>query len=144
MQYTIYDAPKEKSQEGSVWIKQSGIRQNSIVKIKLKASGKYILCEAKPMDYDFLKNYERQHPGESKIDRPEQSIVMNLWYRSCLNNLKVKNEYDIEITSANLLWDKINACRQHPQISVRSTTWLGLTSLALGTSGLFLGIISLL
>jgi len=144
MQYTIYDAPKEKSQEGGVWIKQSGIRQNSIVKIKLKASGKCFLCEAKQMDYDFLKNFTKQHPNGLKIDHPEQSIVMNLWYRSCLNNLKVQNQYNIEITSVNNLWDKINACRQHPQISVRSTTWLGMTSLALGASGLFLGIISLL
>ncbi len=96
------------------------------------------------MDYDFLKNFERQHPGGLEIKHPEQSIVMNSWYRSYLNNLKPQNQYEIEITPTNFFWDKINACRQHPQISVRSTTWLGLTSLALGASGLFLGIISLL
>ena len=144
MQYTIYDAPKDKSQAGRVWIKQSGIRQNSIVKIKLKASGKCILCEAKQMDNDFLKNFKKKHPNGLQIDHPEQSIVMNAWYRSRLNNLKIQNQYNIEIISVNNFWDKINACRQHPQLSVRSTTWLGLTSLALGVPGLFMGIISLL
>ena len=144
MQYTIYDAPEEYSQDGVVWIKQPGIRQNSIVKIKLRASGKCINCQARQMDYNFLKNFERQHPVGTKIDHPEQSIVMNMWYRSCLNNLKVQNQYDIEVASSNFFWDKINACRQHPQLSIRSTTWLGITSVALGATGLFLGIISLL
>ena len=144
MEYTIYDSPKEESNEGCIWIKQSGIPQRSIVRVKLKASGKCIFCEAMQMDYAFLRDFERKHPGGLKVDHPDQSIVMNEWYRSCLNNLKIKNCYNMEIESANHLWGRINACLQHPQISVRSTAWLGITSLGLGASGLFLGIISLL
>ncbi|MCD6390126.1 MAG: hypothetical protein J7L69_12000 [Desulfobulbaceae bacterium] len=144
MEYTIYDSAKEESNEGCVWIKQSGIPHRSVVRVKLKAIDKCIFCEALQMDYAFLKDFEKKHSGGFKIDHPDQSIVMNDWYRSCLNNLKNKNSYKMEIASANHLWGKINACLQHPQVSVRSTTWLGIISLGLGASVLFLGIISLL
>lgn len=137
----LFAALREDTQQGWVWIKNSSILPRSIIKIQNSSNGKSIYCEASQIDQNFLKNYNQAPRRE--ISDPENSIVINGWFRHLLGNLSTNSEAHIKIESSNSWFGKFRACTHHPQVVVRVAAWLGLISVGLGFIGVILGMISL-
>ncbi|TXH48362.1 MAG: hypothetical protein E6Q87_06245 [Cellvibrionales bacterium] len=136
----LFAALREESQQGWVWICDKNIPARSIVKITNLSNGNVIYCEALQIDENFINIYN-QSP-RIKIKNPNDSIVINSWYRAALGNPLSQSDAALVIKSSNNLWGKFKACTDHPQVSVRLTTWISTISLLLGIFGFALGLLS--
>jgi hypothetical protein len=145
--YRIYAALHEDIAEGFVWLKDADLPARRIVRIVRKGSGprKSVFCEALQLEKNFLTRYNNEAERRCKIEGGDEpsALVINHWYRTKLGKpglpLETKNDYQLEITSANSLRGRICACMQHPQVVVRVATWLGVIGVALGLLGLGFG-----
>lgn len=137
----IYAALEDAIGEGFVWLAKAELPARCVVKIANPICNRSVFCEALQIEKNFLTNYNRN--PRLAITCPESSIVMSGWYRARLGGLETQQDYPLEITAANNCWGKLRACMHHPQIVVRVAAWLGLISVALGTIGVLLGIISI-
>jgi hypothetical protein len=112
------------------------------VKITNQGSKRSVFCEALQFERNFLAKYSGS-PPRIAIDKPESAIVMSAWYRARLGDLETQHDYPLSVVSANSWYGKFRACADHPQTVVRVAVWLGVISVALGMSGVALGLISL-
>jgi len=142
IRYKIFFSLFEEMNSGWVWIGTPKVNQRAIIKITNKENGKKIYCEALLIDNNFLNKYN--NVPRIFIENSDNPIVINEWYRKKLGNIEAQSEYDLEIEEKDNLWGKLRACSHHPQIIVRTSTWLCIISAILGLLGLFLGIISLI
>lgn len=129
------------AQQGWVWLDQPDLEPRSIVRIRNRASGESVFCEALQIDTNFLKTYN-QAPRCSICDT-RSAIVMNSWYRAKLGQLRTRSEADLHVEPAPHWLSKFKACTHHPQVIVRVAAWLGLISVLLGFIGVVLGAMSL-
>jgi len=147
--YKLYAALHEDIAEGFVWLKQAGLPARSVVKIVRSGSDKSqsVFCEALQLEKNFLTRYNNEHRCKISADDGSSVLVISHWYRTKLGKpgvpLETKNDYQLEITSANSLRGRICACMQHPQLAVRVATRLGLIGFVLGVLSLFLGALSI-
>ena len=134
----IYSAFREDSHQGWVWLQMPNLPARSIVKIKNTENGKSIYCETLQIDRNFLTFYNKLPRIE--ITNPQNTLVINGWYRAKLGGLNSQTDIEITVTPFNSWYGKFMACIDHPQTIVRVAAWLGAISVALGILGLILGL----
>lgn len=141
----LFAALREDTQQGWVWLQNPTFRTRSIVRITNPNNKKSIYCEALQIDKNYLNTYN-QSPRFT-ISNPQESLVINGWYRDRLGNLSTQSDVQLNITPCNSLWGnwwgKLRACTDHPQIVVRVAFWLGAIGLFLGVIGFMLSVIGL-
>lgn len=142
MKYRIFAATRDEIDSGWVWIGTPKLNHRTIVRITNKDNKKRIYCEALSIDHNFLTEYNK--PPRISIESPDQTLVINSWYRSRLGDIPSQTEYDIEIRASDNIWGKFRASLGHPQTVVRLAMWLGIISVILGIAGIGFGIIGLL
>jgi len=164
--FTIYAALKEDINSGWVWtVLDPNVRQRSIVKITCPTTKKSVYCEALAIENNYLDDYNGRHttlkiPLKKEKDRWDEEvrryvpkydrlnpISMNEWYRNKLGGerpLKTQVVCFFEMSVRNDWWGRFQATRQHAQVSVRLSAWLGLLGLGLGIVGVLLGVIAVI
>jgi hypothetical protein len=137
----IYACLSNDISEGFVWLLKPGLSARSIVRITNPDNGRSVFCEALQIDQNFLREYNSSQ-SRALIDRPDSSLVIGAWYRARLG-LDTRRDYPLGVAAAESWLGKLRACMEHPQSVVRVAAWLGIISVALGLTGVALGIISL-
>lgn len=141
--FQVFASLFEESNSGWVWMPKEGdFTSRDHIEIKVPANRKSCVCWCRIIDANFLRNYNM--PPRLKIDKAEQALVINDYYRGILD-IKSNHEYEVEITRVKR-WQyhkKIQALLCHPDNSIKLATWLALWSVFLGVVGIFLGILSL-
>lgn len=135
----LFASMREDVQQGWVWLQDPSLPSRSIVKIKNSNNGKVVYCEALQIDSNFLTAYNEPGSRRLKISAPQESLVINGWYRAALGGLSTQTEATLSIKASNTWWGKFKACTHHPQTVVRVAAWLGLVSVILGLLGAALG-----
>lgn len=136
--YKVLAAMRQDLNEGWVWLSSAGFEPRSIIKIKNKKNGEVVFCECLEIDDNFL--YEYNNPPREHINKDENTIVINSWYRKRLGGIETKTNQELEIRAANKWWGKLRFNWGHPQVVVRMATWLALLSLGLGILGVLLSL----
>lgn len=112
-------------------IAQEGTRQ--IVKISHNSYS--IHSEVLVFDKDFTDDYNKMFP-KLAFEPCDHVIMLNRWYRERLGIKEWQHgetpQVTLKISLCNTFHAKILACLDHPQTSVRVSTWLGIISVTLG------------
>lgn len=132
--FKIYAAKTEDVNQGWVWLVGCKYPQRSIVKLSANCTSKYVYCETRSIDKNFINDYNESEHTE-KIDEPDSALVAAEWYRIRLG-VEKGTKAEIKVTLANNCYGHIRACLAHPQLVVRLATWLGLLSVVLGLIGI--------
>lgn len=135
----LFAALREDSQQGWIWLQNSGFPARSIIKITNPLNKKAVYCEALQIEENFLSLYNSQSHRKT-ITNPQSSIVINGWYRAKLGDLSTQTEVALKIQPCNSWWRRwwgcFRACTDHPQVVVRVAAWLGCISVGLGLFGI--------
>jgi hypothetical protein len=164
MMFEVRPALVENIDSGSVWVTLSSeIPSRSVVKISKKAPGKEkaknIYCEALAVGAHFVERYNSDHveslrlavtfDPSSKRALPDSDgkglIFLSASYRTRLGGTKEFEEFEdheLSVSRADGWFGRTRACLQHPQVSVRLGTVLGLLGFGLGILGIALGVVA--
>jgi hypothetical protein len=138
--FRIYPAKTEDVSQG--WVRLGGcdLPHRSTVRLSTNDVRKSVVyCEVLSIDDNFIRDYNQPSEGRNRISDPQSALVAAEWYRTRLG-LQKGAEAEIEVTSANHVFGRVNACLAHPQVVVRVATWLGIWGFVLGVVGIVLGV----
>ncbi len=161
MKFEVRPAPVENIASGSVWVTlPSELPPRSVVKITNcdpgPDAGRHVYCEALAIGSYFVERYnlrmaepqrlkELRYSDESKraLDYQGKGLIfISDYYRRHLGKaFEDFADHELTITRADGWVNHTRACLQHPQISIRLATQLGLLGLMLGILGTVLGAI---
>lgn len=138
--YKVLAATRADMNEGWVWLSshEHEFSPRSIIKIRNRSNNMIVYCEALKIDENFINEYNKL--PRTPINRNENTIVINGWYRKHLGEVETKQIHDLEISEANRFLGKFRASTGHPQHVVRLATWLSLISFGLGILGICLAL----
>ena len=155
--YIIRAALRDETNEGWVWMAGSGYRSRTIVRITVPDGTRKAFCQVRQIDENFLDHYNQSDKEKSRlvregkkhridIDPKTPTIVMSEWYRDALGGFSTttkKNgwkEIELEFQpydhGLKHLLGQLLAASQHPDISVRLGTRLGVLGTWLGLMGI--------
>jgi hypothetical protein len=146
MNYVVYAALAEETNEGWVWVQQPQLPTRTLIKILNTTTNRSIFCVSRQIDPNFLADYndEKKH-NTIKINDPAKAIVISEWYRDALGgfptSFKASADAPIppliitEKRPRNVTWSIRAAC-QHPESAVRIGTRLGVLGGWLGILGI--------
>jgi hypothetical protein len=134
--YTIFAALSDETNERWVWFRCPPFPTRTIVKVHYPKTGRTIFCESRKIDPNFLEQYNgKEHT--LKIQNECEALVISKWYRNALGGFETKGKVDLEITQSKCrTWGSLRASCNHPDISVRVGTRLGVLGTWLGFVGL--------
>jgi hypothetical protein len=159
MKFEIRPAPPENIDSGAVWLSlPSHVPHRSNVKITNSTAHKSIYCEALAIDWNFVDRYNSRmktsapqrvladvHYDARDCALPDSQgrslLFISDHYRARLGDLTKFGEYDLGVSLAAPWWGQTWACLQHPQLSIRLATLLGLLGLGLGILSVLLGVL---
>lgn len=160
MKFEVRPAPVENISSGSVWVTlPADFPSRSVVKITNRDpgadAGRSVYCEALAIGAYFVETYNSRvaerlkleglrYSNESKRALPDSQgkgvIFINDYYRTHLGEaFKEFADHELTVTRADGWLNHTRACLQHPQISIRLATQLGILGLVLGILGAVLG-----
>jgi len=161
MKFEVRPAPTENIDSGSVWVTlPRDFPSRSVVKITNcdpgSDAGHHVYCEALAIGAYFVERYNLRVAEPLRLERiryydeskrafdyqGKGLIFISDYYRRHLGEaFKDFADHDLTVTRADGWVNHTRACLQHPQISIRLATQLGLLGLALGILGTVLGVI---
>jgi len=141
--YTVFAALSDEANVGWIWFSCPQIPTRTVVKVHHPKTGRTVFCESRKIDPNFLKLYNGK--GHTlKIQNGCEALVISEWYRNALGGFATKEKVDLEITQSKCrAWGSLRASCQHPDISVRVGTRLGVLGAWLGITGLAAALLDL-
>ena len=143
-EYIIRAGLHDETNEGWVWTSDQPSR--TVVRITGPDSRRKIYCVARQIDKNFLNIYNQSNRIFIDEKNKLPTVVMGQWYRDALGGFDTTNEekdrgpvkLTIESYGGGIrrLWAPLVASSQHPDISVRLGTRLGVLGTWLGIIGI--------
>ena len=129
-QYIVYASLHADLDSGYIWLPNlyPGSAR-SVLKIKNVDNRKSVFAEILLIDDNFKNQYEKGQT--SNAIQWDKVAIINSWYRNKLGIAETKSNVTLKFTKSGS-WRRICACLDHPNISVRISTWLALISMVLG------------
>lgn len=154
MDYVIYAALAQETNEGWIWISEPELPTRTLVKVHNPQTKRTVFCVSRHIDLSFLRDYnDQQKHNTVKIQDPKTAIVISEWYRDALGGFpttfrtpQTAAPPSLVITGQkwwSLIWPIRAACH-HPESAVRIGTRLGVLGAWLGILGVALPILDLL
>ena len=90
MDYTIYAARTEDVNEGWIWIREPELPTRTLVKVYHPQSRRAVICQARRIDENFLKDREENYPRAPAITKDDWATAMLIseWYRDALGGFR--------------------------------------------------------
>jgi hypothetical protein len=148
MDYTVFAALAEQTNEGGIWFRSPDLPTRTLVKIYNPATGRSTFCYSRRLDSNFVREYN-DRPHTVKIKNPDRAMVISEWYRQALGirstSFFSKQDVPLTITPQRLeTWGALRAACHHPDIVARIGTRLGILGTWLGLVGIAAPILDLL
>jgi len=142
MEYKIYAALHEESNNGWVWFAKPEFEPRTLVLLSNSQTGQCVYCECRRIDENFRKLYN-DRPYTVKVSGEDQDValVISDWYRRALGIKTTKIDVDLRVSKANW-WGELRTGCQHPDPVVRLATRLGILASLLGFSAFFFALSS--
>jgi hypothetical protein len=133
--WTIFPALHEEIGEGWVWATLPKESRAPHVAIENLRTGKRIVCELRIIENHFRSTY-KDHTGVT-LPEDRDVLVVNGYYREKLALPDRPREIaNLEIVPARGVIASLRSGTMHPNSAVRTATWLGVLSAALGVLSL--------
>lgn len=139
MLYHVRHALHEESKEGWIWVFPDPGGSGPHVRLKRLEPIRTIVTEIRVIDSNFRFRYSNSDRTRSLPDG-EAIIVINEHYR---DKLKIGDAelMELDIVRLRSPFAGMISGIQHPQTVVRTATWLGVLSLALGILSLLIAVL---
>lgn len=130
---------KTDAMEGWVWICPTLISENGFYKIENLDTNKKVFCYLRIVDENFVSQYNSSQ-RTFKLNKEDNSVVINEFYRKKLGIAKANMDYNLEITEAGWYSKYLSFEFSHPNPYVRQSSRLTLISFFIGIIALGLTI----
>jgi hypothetical protein len=140
--YWIYAALHEETKEGWVWLPANPALTSIHVHIRNPHNNRSVYCERRTADENFRQTYNSPS-GTKRLPESEKFIVLNSWYREQLGIFDTKIAMPLDIQDAPGWMAALRAFTAHPNPAIRVSMVLAFISLALGLTGIAIGLLSL-
>lgn len=129
--WLIFPALHEEAKEGWVWVSRLHNPMTTHIFLKNRTNGRRVVCEQRLVDDNFRRIYNAN--PRAPLPHGEDFLVVSAYYRERLGLPSVaESAPDLEVLPSRGPIAGLRAGMAHPSSAIRTATWLGLLSLALG------------
>jgi hypothetical protein len=127
----VFPSLHEEAREGWVWASEIDDPAAPHIMIRNSTSGRRVVCEQRLIDDNFRRVYNDE--GRVALPQAEAVLVVSAYYRQRLGIPRsAGSPIELDISTCHGPIASLRAGLAHPSSAVRTATWLGLLSLALG------------
>ena len=139
-EWQVFPSLHEEAREGWVWASSVPDPTTPHLLVRNLGNGRRVVCEQRLIDANFRRTYNQ--PPRAALPDNGKVLVASAFYRQRLGlDQGPKGSANLELSSARGPIAGLRAGVSHPSSAIRTATWLGILSFALGALSVVLAVV---